>query len=159
MTKLGITGHQLIPDAAREFVVDALKRKIERASPASSLWGLTSLAVGADQLFAGMVIRAGGNLHVIIPSRGYEVTFRNDGLTRYHTLLTAATKVERLDFDEPTEEAFFAAGRRIVESCEILLAVWDGEPSRGLGGTADVVEYARSSGRPVEIIWPAGVAR
>lgn len=159
MTKLGITGHQLIPDAARESVVDALKREIERASQPSSLWGLTSLAVGADQLFAGLVLRAGGKLHVIIPSNSYDGTFRNDGLTRYHTLLTAATKVERLDFDEPSEEAFFAAGCRIVESCDILLAVWDGKPSRGLGGTADVVQYARSSGRPVEIIWPAGVAR
>jgi hypothetical protein len=36
-------------------------------------------------------------------------------------------------------------------------AVWDGQPSGGLGGTADVVAaYAREWGVPVEVVWPEG---
>jgi hypothetical protein len=40
-----------------------------------------------------------------------------------------------------------------------LLAVWDGRPARGVGGTADIVEYARLSRVPVDIIWPSGASR
>lgn len=42
-----------------------------------------------------------------------------------------------------------ATGLIVVERCDALLAAWDGEPAGGFGGTADVVAYARSRGRPV----------
>lgn len=159
MIRLGITGHQTIPEAAREFLLDSLRREIDRASLSGPLWGVTSLAVGADQMFAELVLQARGKLHVIVPSTRYETTFRTEGLTRYRRLIAAAEEVEHLKFNEPTEEAFFAAGRRVVDLSDMLLAVWDGKPSRGLGGTADIVNYAQSSGRKVTIVWPAGVAR
>jgi hypothetical protein len=41
----------------------------------------------------------------------------------------------------------------------VLVAVWDGQPSRGLEGTADVVAYANQRGVPVEVIWPEGATR
>jgi hypothetical protein len=47
----------------------------------------------------------------------------------------------------------------VVEASELLVAVWDGEPARGLGGTADVVAYAREGAIPVEVIWPEGATR
>jgi hypothetical protein len=53
-----------------------------------------------------------------------------------------ASKCEVLDFKGPSEEAFFAAGRRIVEVSDLLFAVWDGKAAAGLGGTADVVKHA-----------------
>lgn len=74
-------------------------------------------------------------------------------------LVAAALEVERLGFDEPTDEAFLAGAMRVVALCDKLLAVWDGKPSRGLGGTADVVQYAQSLRRSVAIVWPAGVTR
>lgn len=42
---------------------------------------------------------------------------------------------------------------------DVLLAVWDGLPGRGPGGTADVVAYARSKGVPVTILWPEDAVR
>lgn len=159
MTRLGITGHQSIPEAARDFVMEALEREIESASTGGLLWGITSLAVGADQLFAELVHFVGGRLHVVLPSSRYENTFDSEGLSRFRALLALAPKVERLQFDQPSEESFLAAGRRVVDLCDTLLAVWDGKPSRGLGGTADIVQYAQASGRRVGIIWPADVAR
>jgi hypothetical protein len=39
------------------------------------------------------------------------------------------------------------------------LAVWDGKPARGYGGTADVVADAKTRGIPVTIIWPPGATR
>jgi hypothetical protein len=42
---------------------------------------------------------------------------------------------------------------------EQLWAVWDGQPARGYGGTADVVSAARAIGLPVQVIWPPGAHR
>ena len=44
-----------------------------------------------------------------------------------------------------------------VDRSGVLVAVWDGQPARGLGGTADVV--ARQRGVPMEVIWPQGATR
>jgi hypothetical protein len=51
------------------------------------------------------------------------------------------------------------ASRRIVSDADILLPVWDGQPARAWGGTADVVAYAREGNVPVVIIWPPGAHR
>lgn len=40
-----------------------------------------------------------------------------------------------------------------------LIVVWDGQPARGYGGTADVVAYADRVGVPVRIVWPEGATR
>jgi hypothetical protein len=49
-----------------------------------------------------------------------------------------------------------AGGRAVVDRSDVLMAVWDGQPARGLAGTADVGAYARERGVPVEVIWPEG---
>jgi hypothetical protein len=154
VTSLGITGHQSLPRAAYDSIAAALDEQIEAASRDGVLWGVGCLAVGADQLFADLVLRSGGRLHAVIPAEGYEQTFDAAGLRRYRTLVGAAAKIDRLGFAAPTERSFLAAGRRVVRSCDRLLAVWDGRPAQGLGGTADIVMYARTVGRPVEVIWP-----
>ncbi|WP_159402102.1 hypothetical protein [Streptomyces sp. 3211.6] len=40
-----------------------------------------------------------------------------------------------------------------------LVAVWDGEPAWGYGGTAGVVAYAERMGVPARIFWPEGASR
>jgi hypothetical protein len=52
-----------------------------------------------------------------------------------------------------------AASELMLADVDELFAVWDGEPARGYGGTADVVAYARQLGTPVRIIWPRGARR
>ena len=51
------------------------------------------------------------------------------------------------------------AGKVVVDRSSVVLAVWDGQPSRGLGGTADVVAYARQRGVTVTVVWPEGASR
>jgi hypothetical protein len=118
------------------------------------------LAAGADQLFAELVVGRGGELRAVIPCAGYEETFadRRDK-DRYRTLLNSATSVVELPFPSPSEEAYFAAGQRVVDSCDELVAVWDGLPAKGRGGTADIVAYAREQRKPLAVIWRAGVTR
>ena len=40
-------------------------------------------------------------------------------------------------------------GKKVVDACEILIAIWDGKPSRGNGGTAEIVNYALEQGRTI----------
>jgi hypothetical protein len=57
---------------------------------------------------------------------------------------------------EPAElrrHAYEAVGRHVVDHCDVLIAIWDGQPSRGRGGTAEIVDYAREHGRPYIRIW------
>ena len=121
--------------------------------------GACSLAVGADQVFAEEVLAAGGSLHIIVPALDYESTFSRHSLVRFQQLLAIAATVEVLDFETSSEEAFLAAGRRVVELADVMLAVWDGQPARGLGGTADIVAYAKKRGVRVQVVWPTGLVR
>jgi hypothetical protein len=156
--RIGVTGHQDIPSEALPFVTNEITKVITGAG--DGVIGVSSLAVGADQLFASLILKYGGQLEVILPSRHYEHTFSQGAdLKRFRWLLKKAASVKTLDFPEPYEEAFLMAGRRVVETAELLLAIWDGEPARGKGGTADTVSYAHKRGTNVQIIWPSGLTR
>lgn len=157
MTRIGITGHQTIPAQALPRVRRGIRAAlVEKSAP---LEGYSSLADGADQLFASILLELGGRLHAIIPANNYESTFDGPALARYRKLLDAATDVKQLSFDEPDEAAFDAAGRSVVDHSDVLIAVWDGKAARGRGGTADAVNYARAREVPVHIVWPAGMTR
>lgn len=158
MTFIGCTGHQSIPKPARQLVLEGISAVAASYAP-QDLIGVCSLALGADQIFAEKVLQLGGQIHAVIPSESYETTFRASDQDNYHRLLRKATKVEVLPFDTPSQTAFLAAGHRVVDLADLMIAIWDGEPARGLGGTADIVDYARSKKRPIRIIWPKGVKR
>ncbi len=158
MTALGMTGHQGLPNEAVPYIVRRIRAEI--AAMGTGMEGISSLAEGSDQLFATEVLAASGTLTAVIPSAQYEKTFADeDRRVNYEALLKKASRVETCGFQEPSEEAFYAAGKRIVDLCDQLIAVWDGMPSRGLGGTADVVAYARTQQRQVIVIWPTGISR
>lgn len=56
--------------------------------------------------------------------------------------------------DKPHKDwAYFSAGKLVVDQCDVLIAVWDREPARGIGGTGDIVAYA-SSRVPTILIYP-----
>ena len=137
--KVGETGHQVIPAPALEHVRLELTDFCARRVP--GLIGVTCLAAGADQMFAEAVLAAGGQLHVVVPARRYEESFEDPAdRRRFHALLARAAARHALDFDEPSEEAYQAAGHHVVDLSDELVAVWDEKPARGFGGTADTVQ-------------------
>jgi hypothetical protein len=40
----------------------------------------------------------------------------------------------------------------MLDRADVVLALWDGEDSRGRGGTAEIVQHARAQGRRVVVI-------
>jgi hypothetical protein len=154
---IGFSGHQSLSAGTRNTVRTALIR-------AFSKWGqvlaVTSLAAGGDQIFAECALAASNDLMVVIPCDRYESTFANsDDLATYRKLLKSSVERIQLPFPEPSEKAYWAAGRRIVDMTDFLVAVWDGLPAGGLGGTADVVHYAENLHKEVLRIWPPGASR
>ena len=151
--RVGLTGHQ---DIGSESDTDWVRRTLEHEARRPELTeGAMSLARGADQLYATLLQRVGKPFMVVLPCVHYEKTFtEKDDVERYRALIEQARQIVRLDFIEPSEEAFWAAGQRVVELSEYLLAVWNGLPAKGLGGTADVVEYAIARGIRVMHIDP-----
>jgi hypothetical protein len=105
------------------------------------------------------VLVAGGDLTAVIPSAGYRRSFATEaGRATYRRLLAEVSEVVELPFPAPSDEAYWAAGQRIVGLADVLLAVWDGSSSRGLGGTA-VVAFAAERGVPTTVVWPPGSRR
>ena len=56
-------------------------------------------------------------------------------------------------------DAYVMTGRATVAHCDMLIAVWDGLPPRGRGGTAEVVQLALTRGTAVIHIPPEPDAR
>jgi hypothetical protein len=150
--KIGITGHQRLDDpSAWPWVAEAIGRELDAASP--PLIAVTSLAIGADQLLARLVLERGGGVHAILPFPDIDRSFSPEDLAIYRELISKA-KVEVLQPGGSDEDAYLAAGRRVVDLSALMLAVWNGQPAKGKGGTADVVKYARSRGVPLVLIDP-----
>jgi len=158
MGRLGITGHQKLP-APTARLVDAALRELLEPYEAAGLVGVSCLCEGADQLFAQAVLDRGGTLEVVVPAEEYRDSLDPASHAPYDALIAHAQDVEALPFKESTEQAHLAGGQAVVDRVERLVAVWDGKPARGHGGTADVVAYARSRGVPVDVVWPPGASR
>lgn len=156
MTVLGITGHMRLSPDTRSLVRAAIDGLLESVDEPIEGW--TSLAVGADQIFAEAVLAVGGSLVFVNPCEGVESTIGPACKEAFERLRSACREVPP-PFPEPTPEAFWAAGRTIADAVDQLIAVWDGGPSAGLGGTADVVEYRQRMGRPWVRVWPHGASR
>lgn len=158
MPRIGVTGHSNLTDNTAQMIYKSLQNLLlEHVS--SGLVGVTCLARGADQLFARAVLDLGSRLEVVLPAPDYRTKIKADNLTRYDALLAAADTVHVMPFDTSRRESYMAANEYLLSRVDELVAVWDGGPSGGLGGTADVVSAAREQGRPVQVIWPRGAAR
>lgn len=157
MTRIAVVGHRDLFAGTARRVGAAIRTELEPA--ASGLVGVSFLADGADALFCDEVVRLGGALEAIVPARRYR-----DGLPAAHRpvydeLLGRASRVHRLEYVESTAESHMEASKLMVAMADELVAVWDGKPARGHGGTADVVAHARARRVPVRVIWPDGAVR
>ena len=154
--RLGITGHQDLPQDVIAWIERELRALIAEHAP---LVGVSSLAKGADQLFATCVLEAGQTLEAVLPCRDYADTFAEVDRTDYLARLARASRTMTLDFGPPSEAAFLAAGEYLVRHVDHLVAVWDGGAAQGRGGTGDIVAYAISHQIPVTVVWLPGGQR
>ncbi|HUQ54288.1 hypothetical protein [Lentzea sp.] len=154
--QLAITGHRGL-SSDLEARVDRMIR--DAVAGNGDVVGVSCLADGADAVFAQAVLDVGGSLVAVLPASRYRETLPEHYRPVFDRLLACAGKVVQLPYVTPDPHAYMEAGKRMVDESDSLLAVWDGQPGRGPGGTADVVAYARSRGVPVTVLWPEGAIR
>ena len=158
MAVVGVTGHTNLTDRSVKLVRHEF---INALHPhAHDLVGLTCLARGTDQVFAEAVLELGGALEVIIPANDY-FTGISDPVSRERceAYLDAAASTVTMPYETSGPPAYLTASQYLIDRCDLLLAVWDGAPATGSGGTADAVAYARERKRPIVVIWPEDAQR
>ncbi|MFC0600012.1 hypothetical protein [Streptomyces palmae] len=156
--RLGITGHRGLPAATEELIRPALREEILRRLPAE-LVAVSCVADGPDAWFAQAVLDAGGQLEVVIPADRYREGLPVVHHAEYDALLRRASRVHTTGMTESDSQAHMRGSEILVDLADELIAVWDGLPARGYGGTADVVAYAGRQGVTVHRIWPSGSSR
>ena len=141
--------------AAKDAGVGERYHHASGGKPEPLLRLITPLARGADRLAARAALALGYALHVPMPfpQAEYEKDFDTaEDLAEFRALLAEAGADQlALDGDHGPEvnRAYEAVGRYVVRHSDLLIAIWDGGPGSGRGGTADIVRYAANTGVPV----------
>jgi len=139
---------------------------------------ITALAEGADRLVADTILEYDekSSIEVVLPLTlaDYKKTFYDPDDRKFLKLYNKARDIRQLrqlnlesdpnicqtvidtdnlkNIEIARKDAFKKAGQYIVNHCDVLIAVWDGEKSKGIGGTFEIIDYAISKKRPVIII-------
>src|SRR5439155_16794451 len=153
---IGFTGHRHLPDG--EKVGRALRSVIEslRAQISGKLIGYSSIAIGADTLFAETCIGLGIPWIALLPRprEDFKKDFTESDWAKTSELLGRAARVEALPPARSRDLGYLEGGLSTVEEADVMIAVWNGESSRGTGGTAEVVAHADNLSKPIIIIDP-----
>jgi hypothetical protein len=156
---VGVIGHRIIVGVDKiDAGVDEALGRIQTASPGRALTVLSSLAEGADRIVAEAVLRLpGSQIIVVLPldPEDYVADFGPEGSpSRIHfrSLLARAARVVSFPSAGTREAAYEQAGFYVVDHCDTLIAIWDGEDAQGRGGTGEMVARARAQGKPIAIV-------
>jgi len=168
---VGVTGHRadVLPEGSvpvlRERVRDVLQR-IEESGRAlfdaernyfaafqPKLRFVSPVADGADQIAAEVALELGWELQAILPFErsAYRASLASEAARdRFDDLLARTDCLLELPGDpDHGLDAYVMTGRATVAHCDILIAIWDGRPPRGRGGTGEVVQLALTRGTAI----------
>jgi hypothetical protein len=153
--RIGVTGHRDLADTAA--ATQAVDRVLEGLVAGRGALVVSALAEGADRLVARRgLLRSGVGLHAVLPLpvADYETDFATDASrAEFHDLLARAERTDVVgNSGDDRVAAYRAAGLAMLDASDVVVALWDGEPGRGAGGTADIVAEARRRGRDVRVV-------
>lgn len=164
----GLTGHR--PDRLGKNNLSGVRRSVDEllASveaqfpqyPPQAFRLVTALAEGADAIGAEVAIARGWRLDSILPFfREHYIEDFPLGAPRDKFERGLASSLSVFELDGQVGEAFKSqayerAGRVMLTQSDVLIAVWDGGPSRGRGGAPQVVAEAVLEGIPVVHLYP-----
>ncbi len=154
---LGVTGHCHFDAASADRLENAAKhifQQFHETFPHSPLLLLSSLAEGADQLITRVALQHGVELVAPLPldASAYAERFTT---TEAGQLLEELLSNARSSFVVPAPDAdaatadqrdelrFRAAGEFIASHCQVMIALWDGQPADRAGSTAAIVNVCR----------------
>mgnify|MGYP001279376888 CR=1 FL=1 len=156
--RVGVTGHRFLMD------IDELIPRIDQGLDtilkkwsATSLIVVSPLAEGGDRLVAQRaLLRPGTRLVAALPMPEDEFAqdFRqSDSRREFFDLIANAAETVRLPPQSSRRRAYELANHYVLEHCDVLMALWDGQSALGEGGTATMVALARRMRHPLYWIW------
>ena len=169
--RIGVTGHRNLTQ--EKDVADAVDRMVAwlgglflQDEDILIKWtAISPLAKGADRIVARSILKLqNSRLNVLLPfsldeyrkdfveqadRKEFEELFKDS----IHQQTDNQEKAEVFSKDERNAR-YLLVGKDVVDSCEILIAIWDGELAKAEGGTADIVRYALKRGRTILRIDP-----
>lgn len=149
---VAVTGHCKLGSAmitcfVEATCLDVLSRLQEQH--AGNLQALSAVAIGADTIFADAAIQLDIPLSVVLAADDIIGDYPSLVDRKRFSRLCGLGQVHRLPFSARCDAAYVALGQYLVNTCDILVAIWNGQPAAGPGGTGDVVTYARARARPI----------
>ena len=177
--RIGVTGHRSLNADLRAQVQKVLAlvgqdmKDLAREQAVANFYAagapmmrvISPLASGADRLVAEVGLDLGYTLYVPMPFARdqYETDFKHpeasapatddDDLGRFEKLFErAGEEWLALDGDPDGRNRAYGyenVGRFVVRHSDVLIALWDGQPAVGRGGTAEIIYYAATNGVPV----------
>ena len=161
---VAVTGHREIDPRSRDHAASEAQRILAHLTfrgeaPPHETRLLSQLAAGADQLFANIGLDKGAKLQVLLPFdlTAYGSSLPDDARDEFeHLRAKASSTWTAPDSGGDQAEAYHLAGQVMLAQSDILIALWDGKPGRGIGGTGYVVAHAVREGIPVIHIHPDG---
>jgi hypothetical protein len=156
---VGVTGHRKLKEEPllAEKVRDTLKSITQLVPPLKDtplvLTVLSPLAEGADRLVVREILKiTDSELEVVLPFKkdDYFQDFESsESKEEFEKYISQANHSRQLPSPSTRNEAYEQVGRYVVDRCDVLIALWNGEPAAGQGGTAEIVEYAREKMCPL----------
>lgn len=160
---IGFTGHRLginetVIRPALTDVLEELKQRAENVGGIAELYA--SISEGADTLCveAARVLNLPVHLLLPLPEEEFAQDFSSpDAWERSRLELERARlrpgrdSVQTVAGESSRPECYYNQGIHMLDALDVLVAVWDGEPAKGMGGTGEIVSQARAIGVPV--IW------
>jgi hypothetical protein len=171
---VGITGHRSIAaepivSEAVEAAITTVLRALEKGSRPSTagksfpnstrfrLKVVSMLAEGADLLGMQAGLDCGAELVGVLPfdEQSYREAFASaPSRALFDDVWSKLSSIVVLGGFVGDDASYEQANRAILDRSDVVIAVWDGDPARGRGGTGDVVHDALQRGLPVIVIRP-----
>lgn len=143
---VAVTGHRdlLLQDLPLlEQAVDRVLGQIQASAVEGTATLLSGLAEGADRLVAERALALGWQIVAVLalPADEFEEDFASEASrAEFRELLSKCAKVVEASVSgTPRPSCYANVAERIVATSDWLIALWDGSPAAGSGGTAEVV--------------------
>ena len=156
---VGFTGHRRVENEEKvaqvlREVIAALHRDL-----GGDLIGRSSVASGGDTLFAEACLAANFKWMALLPfpEAEFKKDFNDADWKRARALLDRAERIETLSETAERPGGYLHCGLATVDGADVMVALWNGKTSRGLGGTAEIVEHARLVQKPLVLISSNGL--
>lgn len=156
--RVGITGHRGLSPEVGARVRELLAEAVRDYDP-GELVAVSCMADGPDSWWAQAVLQHGGRLEAVVPATEYRDSLPEWHHAVYDELYRQGVDIHETGMTASDSQAHMAGSEVLVGLVDELIAVWDGKPAWGYGGTADVVAYAERTGVPVRVLWPEGASR